>query len=134
MWAGPPVKDGIYDVEEGVTGLVRTEGPIITLNGAWAQNIGETEMFIDFIGTKGGIRLQYGKNFTLYSTKNGALTKTEFTFPANQKFQTEINSFIECIETGKKSPAHIDTNIITARMMDAIYRSAEEHREIVLEA
>ena len=134
MWAGPPVKDGIYDVEEGVTGLVRTEGPIITLNGAWAQNIGETEMFIDFIGTKGGIRLQYGKDFTLYSTKSGALTKTEFTFPANQKFQTEINSFIACIETGKKSPAHIDTNIITARMMDAIYRSAEEHREIVLEA
>jgi len=133
MWAGPPVKDGTYDVEEGITGLVRTEGPIITLNGAWAQNIGETEMFIDFMGTKGGIRLQYGKNFTLYSTKNGALTKTEFTFPANQKFQTEINSFLECVETGRKSPAHIDTNIITARMMDAIYRSAEEHREIVLE-
>ena len=134
MWAGPPVKDGIYDVEEGITGMVRTEGPIIAFNGAWAQNIGENEMFIDFIGTKGGIRLQYGKDFTLYSTKNSALTKTEFTFPANQKFQTEINSFIECIETGKKSPAHIDTNIITARMMDAIYRSAEEHREIVLEA
>ena len=134
MWAGPPVKDGIYDVEEGVTGLVRTEGPIITLNGAWAQNIGESEMFIDFIGTKGGIRLQYGRDFTLYSTKNGALTKTEFTFPANRKFQAEIDSFIDCIGTGKKSPAHIDTNIITARMMDAIYRSAEEHREIVLEA
>ena len=134
MWAGPPVKDGVYDVEEGVTGLIRTEGPIITINGAWAQNIGENEMFIDFIGTKGGIRLQYGADFTLYSTKNGALTRTEFKLPANKKFQTEIDSFIECIETGKKSPAHIDTNIITAKMMDAIYRSAEEHREIVLEA
>ena len=133
MWAGPPVKDGIYDVEEGITGLVRTEGPIITLNGAWAQNIGDQEMFIDFIGTKGGIRLQYGADFTLYSTKNGALTKTEFKLPANKKFQTEIDSFIDCIETGKKSPAHIDTNIITAKMMDAIYRSAEAHKEIVLE-
>lgn len=134
MWAGPPVKDGIYDVEEGVTGIIRTEGPVITFNGAWAQNIGEKEMFIDFIGTKGGIRLQYGADFTLYSTKNGALTKTDFALPANQKFQTEIDSFIDCIETGKKSPAHIDTNIITAKMMDAVYRSAEEHKEIVLEA
>ena len=134
MWAGPPVKDGTYDVEEGITGLIRTEGPIITLNGAWAQNIGEKEMFIDFVGTKGGIRLQYGADFTLYSTKNGALTKTEFSLPSAKMFQTEIDSFIDCIETGKKSPAHIDTNIITARMMDAIYRSAEEHREIVLEA
>ena len=133
MWAGPPVMDGTYDVEEGITGMIRTEGPIITFNGAWAQNIGENEMFIDFIGTKGGIRLQYGKEFTLYSTKNGALTKTEFSLPTKQKFQTEIDSFLNCVETGAKSPAHIDTNIITAKMMDAVYRSAETHREIVLD-
>ena len=40
MWAGPPTYDGVYDVDDSVTGLVRTEGPVITINGAWAQNIG----------------------------------------------------------------------------------------------
>lgn len=132
MWAGPPVKDGICNVEEGVTGMIRTEGPTITLNGAWAQNIGEEEMFIDFIGTKGGIRLQYGADFTLYSTKNGMLTKTTFQMDAPNMFQTEIDRFIECIESGEKLASHIDTNIVTAKMMDAIYRSAEEHREVTL--
>lgn len=132
MWAGPPVKDGIYNVEEGVTGMVRTEGPVITFNGAWAQNIGEDEMFIDFIGTKGGIRLQYGSDFVLYSTKNGMLTKTEFKFDMPDMFQNEINAFIDCIETGEKLSSHIDTNIITAKMMDAIYRSAKEHKEVTL--
>lgn len=132
MWAGPEKPDGIYDVEEGVTGMVRTEGPVITFNGAWAQNIGENEMFIDFLGTKGGARLQYGKNFTLYSTKNGMLTSTEFSVREEPMFQKEIDSFIDCIESGKKLQSHIDTHVITAQMMDAIYRSAEEHKEILL--
>ena len=132
MWAGPEKPDGIYDVEEGVTGVIRTEGPTITFNGAWAQNIGENEMFIDFIGTKGGIRLQYGKTFTLYSTKNGMLTKTTFECREKPMFQEEIDAFVDCVESGKKLVSHIDTNIITARMMDAIYRSAEIHKEVEL--
>ena len=47
-------------------------------------------------------------------------------------FQKEIDSFLDCIEKGEKTVSNIDTNIITAQMMDAIYRSAEEHREIML--
>ena len=136
MWAGPPKADGICDVEEGVTGMIRTDGPVITFNGAWAQNIGEDEMFIDFIGTKAGIRLTYTEDFILYSTKNGMLAKTTFKMLEGMEFeamfQKEINSFIDCIETGEKLPSHIDINIVTAQMLDAIYRSCEEHKEIVL--
>jgi len=132
MWAGPENPGGTYDVEEGVTGLIRTEGPTITFNGAWAQNIFENEMYIDFMGTKGGARLQYGKDFTLYGTKNGMLTTTTFTNREESMFQKEIDAFIDCIESGEKLQSHIDTNIITAKMMDAIYRSAETHREVIL--
>ena len=89
-------------------------------------------MFIDFMGTKGGIRLQYGSDFTMYATKNGMLTKTTFQMEKVKMFQEEINAFINCIESGEKLPSHIDTNIITAEMMDAVYRSAEAHKEIVL--
>ncbi len=132
MWAGPPIPNGVYDVEEGITGLIRTDGPTINFNGAWAQNIGENEMFIDFMGTKGGIRLQYGGDFTLYSTKNGMLSTTTFKATQENMFQAEIDGFIDCIQSGEKLPSHIDTNIITAKMMDAIYRSAETHCEVTL--
>lgn len=37
-----------------------------------------------------------------------------------------------CIKTGKKLPSHIDTVIVTAEMMQSIYDSAEQHREISL--
>lgn len=132
MWAGPAIPDGICDVEEGITGLVRSEGPVITFNGAWAQNIGEEEMFIDFIGDKAGIRLTYGGDFVLYGTENGMLTRVEYTSRGTEKFQNEINSFLECIQTNKKLPSHIDTNIVTAKLMDAIYRSAASHKEVEL--
>ena len=133
MWAGPPVMDGTFDVEESITGIVRTTGPVISFNGAWAQNIGKSEMYIDFMGTKGGIRLEYGqKDITLYSTKEGALTETKFFAQGENHFDNEINEFIECIKTGKKAPSHIDYNILTSKMMEAIYKSAAEHKEVQL--
>ena len=131
MWAGPPKYDGTYDVDDSVTALIRTEGPVITVNGAWAQNIFEDECYIDFMGDKGGIRLQYGKSFKLYTAKNGALLTSTPEYISRDHFQTEIDSFIRCIRTGEKLPSHIDTVAITAKIMHGIYDSAEQHREIV---
>ena len=130
MWAGPPKYDGIYDVDDSVTGMIRTDGPVITFNGAWAQNIGEREMYIDFMGDKAGIRLQYGSDFTIYTAENGALVQYKPEFTMGNHFEEEINAFVDCIETGEKLPSHIDTVIITAQIMQAIYDSAEQHREI----
>ena len=76
MWAGPPDYNGTYDVEDFVTGFLRTEGPTITLNGAWAQNIGESAMFVEFLGDKAGIKLDYGGGFIVYSADNGMLLET----------------------------------------------------------
>ncbi len=132
MWAGPPKYDGVYDVDDSVTGMIRTSGPVITLNGAWAQNIGVAEQYIDFMGDKAGIRLQYGKEFTLYTVENGALVEYTPQYTTRDMFQNEIDAFIDCVKTGKKLPSHIDTVIVTAQMMQAIYDSSEQHREIVL--
>lgn len=132
MWAGPPKYDGVYDVDDSVVGMVRTEGATILLHGAWAQNIGENEMFIDFMGDKAGIRLQYGADFTVYTAEMGGLVSYKPEFKATNHFQNEIDAFIRCIETGEKLPSHIDTAVITAQLMQAIYDSAEQHKEIKL--
>ena len=133
MWAGPPILDGTYDVEEMITGLIRTEGPTITLNGAWAQNVFENEMYIDFIGDKAGIRLQYGGDFKVYKAEHGSLVSYTPEFKARNHFETEINAFVDCVRSGKTLASHIDTAIITAKMMQALYDSADAHREIALE-
>ena len=133
MWAGPPKYDGTFDVEDSVTAMVRTSGPVITLNGAWAQNIFENDSYIDFMGDKGGIRLQYGKSFTLYTAKGGALLTSTPEYRTRDMFQNEIDGFLRCIRTGEKLPSHIDTVIITAKLMQGIYDSAEIHKEVTLE-
>ncbi len=134
MWAGPPKLDGVYDVDDSVTALIRTEGPTITVNGAWAQNIDKDEMYIDFMGDKGGLRLDYySKKFTVYTTKDGELYEYTPEFDECNMFQNEIDAFAYCIKSGKKLASHIDTNIITARMMQAMYDSSDIHREIALD-
>ncbi len=133
MWA-ENTKDlnGTYDVDDSVVGIIRTDGPVITINGAWAQNIGVSETYIDFMGTKGGIRLQYGGNFTLYSTENGALTEMKPAYKPSDMFLNEITAFVNDVTSREALPSRIDVNIRTSEIMQAIYDSAEQHREVVL--
>ena len=130
MWAGPRRPDGVCDVEDFVTGFIRTDGPSISLNGAWAQNIGGEHKYIEFLGDKGGIRLDYLGGFTLYSTQNGMLTETRFDYPAQNMYEAEIRDFLQCIPTGTKNRASIDHAVLTSELMDLIYRSAELGREV----
>ena len=133
MWAENTKNlDGVYDVDDFVTGFIRTAGSTITLNGAWAQNIGETETYIDFIGTKAGIRLKYGGDFQLYKIENGELKPHTFDYPKWDMFQKEIDSFVDTVKTKQKLASNIDKAVITTRMMQALYDSSEKEKEIAL--
>ncbi len=134
MWA-EDTRDvnGVYDVDDSVVGIVRTTGPVISFNGAWAQNIDEKETFIDFIGDKAGIRLQYCGNFKIYRVENGMLTNAQAEFRSDNMYEVEVASFINCIKTGEHNQAYIDKAVETSRIMQAIYDSSESHREIVIE-
>jgi predicted dehydrogenase len=130
MWAGPPNYEGTYDVEDFITGLIRTQGPTITINGAWAQNIGVEEMYVDFLGDKAGVRLQYGEGFVLYSAKDGEIIETSAKYEMVPQFEHEIDCFLDCVKSGEKLPSHIDTVVITAKIMQALYDSSEQGKEI----
>lgn len=132
MWAGPPKLDGVYDVEDFITGMIRTQGPTITINGAWAQNIGVNETYIDFLGDKAGVRLQYCGNFKLYTSKGDTLLEVEPKYPTVDAFRNEIDSFLRCIRTGEKLPSHIDYVVRTQAIMQALYDSSRQNREVVL--
>ena len=130
MWAGPPMCDGIYDVDDSVTALIRTEGPTLTVHGAWAQNIDEEEMYVDFMGDKAGIRLAYGGGYKMYSTKDNSLITTVPKFTMINQYEEEVDRFLECVVTREKNSANIDNVIVTTKIMQAIYDSSEQHREI----
>ena len=132
MWAGPPVMNGVCDVDDMVTGFIRTDGASISFNGAWAQNIDQNEMFIDFMGDKGGIRLIYGKDFTFYTTEGGVLQSVKPEYKIPNMYEREDLRFIEAVRRGLKTRSNIDNVLESARLLDAIYESAGKKAEIKL--
>ena len=134
MWADRTLNlDGTYDVDDSVTGMVRTTGPVISFNGAWAQNIGHTESFIDFMGDKGGIRLNYCGDFTYFTSADGKLiTEDVDDLEAPNFYATEVDSFVQCVQTREHNQAYIDRTIMASRVIDAIYRSSELGTEIAV--
>ncbi len=134
MWASREKEnEGTFDVDDSVTGLVRTSGPSISFLGAWAQNIGQSDTFIDFMGDKGGIRLKYCGDFVYYTAEDGALLEIKPSYPTRDFYQTEIDSFVESVQTRQPNQANIDNAIATSKIMDAIYRSSQTHREVTID-
>lgn len=130
MWAGPPVLDGINDVEDFVTGYIRTDKATISFNGAWAQNIaGKEKMYIDFLGDKAGVRLTYGGHYTLFDSDLNTVT-SEGELP--NMYECEDKEFIDVIHDGGKTVSHIDYILESQKLLDAIYESAEKNREVQL--
>jgi predicted dehydrogenase len=132
MWAGPPDYNGTFDVEDYVTGLIRMKNSTINVNGAWAQNIGENAMNVEFLGDRGGIKLQYGGDFKVYTSKNGVLYETIPSFAKSDMFYDEIDGFLQSVKSGVKNRANIDQAILTSRVMDALYESAAAGGEVKL--
>ncbi|MDR1948830.1 MAG: Gfo/Idh/MocA family oxidoreductase [Spirochaetaceae bacterium] len=130
MWAGPPVLDGVCDVDDMVSGFIRTSGASISFNGAWAQNIDHDEMFIDFMGDKGGVRFIYGEGFTFYTAEDGILQSVKPDYKIPNMYEREDLRFIEAIRKGLKTRSHIDAVLESARLLDAIYESADKGAEV----
>lgn len=133
MWAidSADFENGVYDVDDSVTGLIRTDGPVISFTGAWAQNIDSSDQFIDFMGDKGGIRLQYGGGFKLWTVENGELTEKEPEIEFNGIHHDEVIDFIDCVRKGIRTRNDIKFAVETSRIMQGVYDSSKSHREIV---
>ena len=133
MWAEETadVENGVNDVDDYVTGYVRTDKASISLNGAWAENIEDKNgMFVDFMGDKGGARLTYGKQFAFFDGDTLETTISEHEIP--NMYLCEDLDFIRSIETGEKNRNYIDNILESMKLLDALYASAEQKKEITL--
>lgn len=131
MWAEDTsdVENGVNDVEDFVTGFVRTDKASISFNGAWAQNIDENDMFIDFLGDKCGARLTYCGKFKLYDGSTLETIEPEYDIP--NMYECESRAFLESYSTGVKNKNNIENILESMKLLDSIYASAKSGKEIV---
>lgn len=130
MWAEDTsdLEKGTNDVEEYISGYIRTDKASIDFNGAWAQNVKKNEMFIDFMGDKGGARLTYGGLFEFFDGKTLKTESPEYEIP--NMYLCEDKAFIESIRSGVKDKNNISEILESMKLLSALYRSSEEKKEI----
>ena len=130
MWAENTknTETGVNDVDDFVTGYIRTDKASISFNGAWAQNIDVSDTFVDFLGDKGGARLSYGGKFTFYDGSTLSAETSDYEIP--NMYLREDSDFIASVITGEKKRNHIDYILESARLLDYLYKSAEQKKEI----
>ena len=132
MWAEDTadIENGVNNVDDMVSGYVRTDKASISFNGAWAQNIDKGEMFIDFLGDKKGARLDYGKQFHLTDGETLKTTDTDHEIP--NMYKREDEDFLRCIETGERNRNHISNILESMKLLDSLYKSSDLKAEIVM--
>ncbi len=132
MWAEDTkdVENGVNDVDDLVSGYVRTDAASISFNGAWAQNVKKNEMYIDFLGDKKGARLAYGSHFELFDGETLVAETPEFEIP--NMYVCEDEAFFDSIRTGEKNKNNIANILESQRLLEMLYRSAETGAEIKL--
>jgi len=130
MWAGPPNYGGICDVEEYASGVIRTDKAFIAFEGAWARNVNERAMYVDFLGTRGGIRLDYGAGFTVYGQTEDYLYETKPVKKDADFFVNEFRAFAESVMDGTPNRADIAEVLPAQRALELFYASSREDREV----
>ena len=132
MWAEDTkdVEHGVNDVEDYISGFVRTDKADISFNGAWAQNIDAEDMFVDFLGDKGGIRLTYCGTFTF--TDGATLETVTPAYDMPNMCDEEDKAFLAAMESGKGNKASVEHVLESAKLLDALYASAAAHKELAL--
>ena len=132
MWAEDTadIEGGTNDVDDFITGHIRTDKASISFNGAWAQNIDSDDMFVDFLGDKGGARLTYCGKFVYWSADTLEKTEPEYDIP--DMYYCEDKAFIESVESGTPNKNNISEILESAKLLDTLYKSAEIGKEIEL--
>lgn len=132
MWAEDTadIENGTNDVDDFVTGYIRTDKASISFNGAWAQNIDKADMFIDFLGDKAGARLTYGGKFEIYDGETLETITPEYEIP--NMYLCEDNAFVDSTTTRVKNRNNIENILESMKLLNSLYESSEQRKEVEL--
>ncbi len=139
-----------FETEDGAFAFLRmANGAVIFLETAWILNMVEPkESATTLCGTLGGAEIDWSVGFherelTINRPFHGILvegTNSDFSIPfahmlarteMHELGVTESNFWFDAVETGGKPLVEPEQAFWVTKIIDAIYRSAEEGREIV---
>jgi len=126
-----------FDVEDLAVALIRFDNDLtLNLEASWALNFEPREKItLELSGTEGGlssISYDYKENHvSIFRERDGALTRTEpLRYPPT--FEDAQQHFVNCILENREPEASAEDGVEMMRILDAIYESARQGREVVV--
>jgi len=128
---GISVPGGKFDVEDLAIGLIKFEnGSTLFLETSWASHVEKEMVFSSLLGTEGGANLF---PLHIYTEIHGeAVDITPLVCPVNS-YEAEIAHFIRCIRNNQSSISPGEDGLAVMKIIDAIYKSAVEGKEIEID-
>lgn len=132
---GKPNWDGIYDVEDFATALIKMEdGSTLTLEVSWAVHMDtDSTPFIHLMGSEGGATYR-GRQGKLLTEKFDRPMETDITVPEGDEGPRQRMSkhFLECVREGKEPLTSALSGFTNMLILDAIYESSRTGGEVKL--
>jgi predicted dehydrogenase len=133
---GKPDWNGIYDVEDLATALIKMEdGSTLSLEVSWAVHMDtDNTPFIHLMGSEGGASYRGAKG-KLLTEKFDQAIETELSRPDNDESErTRLSRhFLECIREGKQPITSVLSGLTNNLILDAIYESSRTGNEVKLD-
>ncbi len=124
-----------YTVEDFATALIRFDnGMTLNVEASFNLNIKQDTGNIELFGTKAGARVDpqieffSDMNKMFVDIKPVGNTALDF----NGLFNREIKHFVDCVRDGIPCISPAEDGVVLMRILDAIYQSAAEGREVRL--
>lgn len=128
-------KGDIFDVEDFATALIRFDnGAVLSIETSFSLNIKQDAGCLELFGTKAGAKLNPG--LEIFTDLNGYMvdiTPTGDTALNFQGlFQNEINHYVDCVlnKIECRSPARDGVELM--RIIDAVYESARNGKDVFI--
>lgn len=125
-----------YTVEDFAVGLVRfADGSTLSLESSFIANLGKDVFTTHLFGTEGGALFDMG-DYTLFREEFGTLTdsKPGWLAPVESSHGEEVRAFVQAVregrEVGSLGACTGEQGLMVTQIMDALYRSGEEGREV----
>lgn len=120
-----------FTVEDFAVGLIRFEdGSSLTVESSFAANIENDTVTTQLMGTEGGCQLNPLKMFR--EERKTLVDVTPVFLPTVNWHEAEMIEFIDAIRNGTPVPVTGEEGLMVTTIIDALYKSAAEGKEISL--
>ena len=132
MW-GTRVPEGPFDVDDLAAAFIRFEnGASLNLQVSWAANTPQGSS-LRVLGDKGGLTIDGNRELTILGEDNGYISDIKPMFQQPNAKTAQLDQFIDCIRNPEqKLKVDAQQGIILQSMLDAVYESATEGREVAV--